>query len=67
MTKQVLDEGNEVVFYPAQMSKVTLDTPLKAVSHSMISAEEFERFAREAMEEYTKGLIKPMKSSADLL
>lgn len=67
MTKRLIDERNEVVFYPAEGSAVTLTASFKAVEHTMISDVEFLKRAEEAMEEFKKGLIKPIKSSAELL
>ena len=67
MTRRLIDDSNEVVFYPVEGSTATLTTSFKAISHSMISEAEFQKFADEAMEEYKKGNIKPIASSAELL
>jgi hypothetical protein len=63
----MIDEGNQVVVIPNETNSATLTSYFKTVDYSMISATEFIKYANEAVEEYRRGGIKPIQSSADLL
>jgi len=67
VTTKMIDEGNQVVVIPKETNSATLTSFFKTVDYSMISADDFLKYADEAMEEYRRGVIRPIQSSADLL
>jgi len=67
MTRKLIDDQSQVVFFSVEGSSATLAASFKAVNLTMVSEVEFRKYADEALEEFKRGDIKPIQSSAELL
>ena len=67
MTTRNIDEQNQIVVVPSEATSATLTSSFNVVGRSMVSDSEFLKYADEAIDEYRKGIIHPIQSSAELL